>query len=68
MNESVNGGFSLLQMEEGREAEASLTPTMNTRSRASMSQHSPPNVINRRGRGTRGRTPIVWGEQGRGGE
>lgn len=63
-----SGAESAVEMEEGREAEASLTPTMNTRSRASMQQQSPPmRGRGRGGAGGRGRTPIVWGDAQRGG-
>lgn len=51
-------------MEEGREAEATQSPTINTRSRAMSGQSSPPN--RRGGRGMRSRNPIVWGDAGRG--
>ncbi|XP_055692599.1 nucleoprotein TPR isoform X2 [Lutzomyia longipalpis] len=59
-------GTEGIEIEEGREAEASTTPSINTRSRSAGLQPTPQVARRGVGRPARGRTPIVWNQGGRG--
>ncbi|XP_059609056.1 nucleoprotein TPR isoform X2 [Phlebotomus argentipes] len=62
-------GAEGIEIEEGREAEASTTPSINTRSRSAGLQPSVSMARRATGRVSRARTPIVWNQgSGRGRE